>query len=174
MKLSTEDYSKLALEFGLNVKLLKTVVIVEASGAGFDSRTGLIKIQFEPHWFFRFARTKIINGVENQTLEYKAYNEAYGIDKEAAMRATSWGLGQIMGFNHKRAGYNTVADMVDAFRMGEYYQVRGMLKFIAFDRVMFGALKNRNWATFAKLYNGPNFKKLGYDVKMAETYNRLN
>lgn len=173
MKLSTDDYARLGVEFGLDVKLLKTVVIVEASGAGFDAKTGLIKIQFEPAWFERFTRTKILNGVELQKAEYEAFNKAYAINREAAMRATSWGLGQVMGFNHKEAGYKSVGEMVDAFRVSEYYQVRGMLKFIANNSKMFKALKTKDWATFAKLYNGKNYEKLGYDKKLNETFLKL-
>lgn len=60
-----------------------------------------------------------------------------------------------------------------AFRVSEYYQLRGMLKFIAFDKTMFGALKNRNWALFAKLYNGINYKVLKYDEKLRETFLKL-
>lgn len=173
MEITSDEIAKLSLEMGLSVALIKTVMLVESSGSGFDAKTGLIKIQFEPHWFFTFSKTKILNGVELQKAEYEAYNQAYAINKEAAMKATSWGLGQVMGFNHKAAGYKSVADMVDAFRMGEYYQLKGMLSFIRFDRTMFLALKNLQWETFARLYNGKNYKENEYDLKLKRAYERL-
>jgi hypothetical protein len=172
-KINSEDIKQLAVEFNLSVALIKTVILVESSGTGFDAKTGLIKIQFEPSWFEKFARTKILNGVELQKAEYEAYNKAYAINKEAAMKATSWGMGQVMGFNHKQAGYASVAEMVDAFRMGEYYQLKGMLKFIAAFEPMMRALRKQEWALFASYYNGPKYKQFAYDTKLKETYQKL-
>ncbi|WP_426772988.1 N-acetylmuramidase domain-containing protein, partial [Pseudomonas aeruginosa] len=32
------------------------------------------------------------------------------------------------------------------------------------------ALKSKDWAEFARRYNGPDYKKNNYDVKLAEAY----
>ena len=34
------------------------------------------------------------------------------------------------------------------------------------------ALQKQDWATFAKLYNGPAYKKNNYDSKLANAYAR--
>lgn len=168
--LSTDDIKRLATDFNLSVAMIKSVLIVESSGQGFDAATGKIKIQFEAQWFERFEKTKILNGVESQKKEWEAYEKAYAISPESAMKATSWGLGQVMGFNHKQAGYDSVSAMVKEFKMSEYYQLRGMLKFISSNNAMFRALQAQNWGQFAYWYNGPKYRQFNYDVRLADAY----
>jgi hypothetical protein len=40
-------------------------------------------------------------------------------DEQAALESASWGLGQVMGFNAKTAGFADVHAMVDAMVAGE-------------------------------------------------------
>jgi len=168
--ITLSEKEALAKEFGIEYKALNAVFIVESSGSGFDRKTGLIKIQFEPYWFKKYTGKKLANGVENQTAEWKAYNAAYKIDKAAAMKSTSWGLGQVMGFNYKAAGYKDVQAMLDDFNLNEANQLRGMLNFIKATPKMLEALKKKDWATFAKYYNGPKYKDFNYDTRLAAAY----
>lgn len=197
-KLTETDYIKLAKEFLLEVKTIKAIVAVEASGSGFSS-DGKIKIQFEPHVFaqelvkLKIAHTinisyanlpggkqlrqytivcngiTITNGVEAQGAEYKAYESAKAINTEAAMIATSFGLGQIMGFNYKKAGFVNVAGMIEGFNAGEIVQLRGMLNFIKASGLI-ATLQQKNWAAFACKYNGPKYKDFNYDTRLQEAY----
>jgi hypothetical protein len=154
---------------------------VESSGNGFHPTTGKIVIQFEPHWFkktFKNWRQKTslvwqFNGVENQTKEYAAFNEAFGQNPQAALLSTSFGLFQIMGFNHLKAGFKTVGDMVDAFKTGEAAQVRGGLSFIKNTPQLHKAILKKDWKTFAYFYNGSNYAVNQYDVKLAKAYARF-
>jgi hypothetical protein len=171
--LTSDNINRLAAERRIEAALINTIGIVEASGAGFDPKTGLIKIQFEPAWFEKLSRTKILNGVEGQAEEWKAYKEAAAINTEAAMLATSWGRYQIMGFNFKSAGFKSVQDMVGAFKLSELNQLIGMMNFVEAHLKMHQALIAKNWAGFAFEYNGPNYKINNYDVKLAQTYARL-
>lgn len=168
-RLTTQDKIELAAKFGIEYFALCAVLKVESAGNGF-SKNGKIKIQFEPYHFRRYTGLRIANGVENQKAEYTAYFKAAGIDEEFAMFSTSWGLGQIMGFNHKRAGYITVREMVSTFNSSEYYQLKGMLNFIKSGRKLYKALKEKDWATFAYYYNGKYYKKWNYDVKLEDAY----
>lgn len=154
----------------LEPSALMSVIRVEGSGKGFDYSTGKILIQFEPYHFNRYTGKRIANGVENQSHEWTAFNEAWKINKEAAMLSTSWGMMQVMGFNHLSAGFQIVDNMVDAFKVSELNQVIGAVRFIKSSSVMFKALQTKDWATFARGYNGPMFKKFNYDNRLKEAY----
>lgn len=172
--ISTDEVAALAKDFGIELNILKAVMIVESSNRGFDPRTGKILIQFEPFHFKRMTKAVIENGVEGQTKEWQAFEKAAKINLEVAQKSTSWGLGQIMGFNYELAGYDTVHKMVNEFQLSEYFQVKGMLNFIKSRKLMYTSLQRKEWATFAKLYNGPQYKKFNYDTKLAEAYSRIN
>jgi len=167
--LREEDKQELADEFGVELRALKAVLKVESSGSGFG-KDGKVKIQFEPYHFRKYTDIRIDNGVEGQTVEYEAYFKAVEIDQKAAMLSTSWGLGQIMGFNHKAAGYSVVDNMVLSFNASEYYQLKGMLNFIKSNKKLYQALKDKDWATFARYYNGKYYKKFNYDTRLAAAY----
>ena len=170
--ITEQDKIELAEKFGIEYRILRTVMKVESAGSGF-SKDGKIKIQFEPYHFRKYTGIRIANGVENQPKEYKAYLKAVQIDIEAAMLSTSWGLGQIMGFNHKTAGYKTVQEMVQIFIQSEYYQLEGMLNFIKSHKKMFVALISKEWAVFAYYYNGKYYKKWDYDIKLERAYGQM-
>lgn len=170
--LTTEHKREIANKFGIEYRSLCAVMAVESAGSGFDSKTGLIKIQFEPYWFQKYTGKRIPNGVENQLAEWKAYKAACEINPLAAMKATSWGLGQIMGFNHEAAGYAAVEEMVNDFEESEYNQLVGMLRFIKAHPKMMLALESKDWATFAYHYNGPAYKNFDYDTKLEKAYER--
>lgn len=167
--LREQDRQELADEFGIELRALKAVLKVESAGSGFGT-SGKVKIQFEPYHFKKYTGIRVANGVERQEAEYKAYYKAVEIDQEAAMLSTSWGLGQIMGFNHKAAGYKLVSNMVLSFNASEYYQLKGMLNFIKSNRKLYQALKDKDWATFARYYNGKYYKRFNYDTRLAEAY----
>lgn len=169
-RITSDNLKDMANEFSLERALVKTVIQVEAAGTGFDDATGLIKIQFEPYYFQKYTRTKILNGVELQPAEWAAYKKAEAIDAEKAMMSTSWGTGQVMGFNFAEAGFATVQQMVSVFKLSEYYQVRGMLLYIKANPVMYKALVSHDWALFAEHYNGPKYAINKYDIKLKAAY----
>jgi hypothetical protein len=168
--ITTDMIISLCKDFGLDPDVVKAVIIVEAGNSGFDQRSGLVKIQFEPGYFEHYERTKILNGVEDQPQEWEAFNKAAQINLEHAMMSTSWGMGQIMGANHNDAGYKSVHAMVNDFKASEYYQLKGMLTFISNNKMMFTALKFKNWEVFASLYNGKQYKKFNYVPRLEKAY----
>jgi hypothetical protein len=171
-QLTNIEIASIAKDFNLEFALVKAVNLVESAGAGFDPYTNKIKIQFEPGYFEKFTHKRILNGVEGQAKEWIAFGEAYAIHPDAAMMSTSWGLGQIMGANYKLAGYSSIQAMVNEFKIGEYYQLKGMLNFIKNQPGMYNALRSKDWARFARLYNGPNYKVNDYDNKLADAYSK--
>ena len=167
--LREQEKQELSDTFGIELRALKAVLKVESAGSGF-SKDGRIKIQFEPYHFRKYTGIRITNGVEHQRAEYDAYFQAQYKDQKAAMLSTSWGLGQVMGFNHKAAGYPTVQEMVSTFNSSEYYQLEGMLNFIKSNKKLYKALKEKDWPTFAYYYNGKYYKKWNYDEKLIKAY----
>lgn len=157
------------------------VLKVETGGFGFlpDRRP---QILFERHWFHRLTDGRFTGkapenisspktrGYLGGALEYDRLEKALALDETAALKATSWGLPQMMGFNHDKAGYATPQAMVQAFCASEDAHVVAMARFIAADKTMAAALRSGAWAGFAERYNGPSYRKNLYDSKMAEAY----
>jgi N-acetylmuramidase/Putative peptidoglycan binding domain len=155
---------------------LWAVIAVETSGCGFlpDGRT---KILFERHVFskhtggrFDTRHPDISNpspgGYLGDAGEYTRLRRALALDHQPPLLATSWGLGQVMGYNAKYAGYPTVGAMVEAFGASESAQVVGMANFIK-TQGLAAALQAHDWARFARGYNGPAYRKNSYDTRLA-------
>ncbi len=177
MKITDQDYQALSFEFTLPIASIKTIVAVESGGKGFDELTGKILIQFEPSWFkrkspFTPSGKWSINGVERQAAEWTAFNDAYSKNQTAAMESTSVGIMQVMGFHWKLLGFKSVGAMWDFAKKSEANQVRLGLKFIQSNKKMYAALVNKDWPVFAYHYNGSQYKKFDYDIKLRNAYTR--
>jgi hypothetical protein len=168
----------------------RAVIAVEAAGSGFDSK-GRPKALFERHYFYKhtFSKPDLHKRAVEEGLAYQAwgmkpypkgsdavYDEitrACAIDERAALLSTSWGLGQIMGSNFKMAGHESVEDMVDEACKSETGQLKQMGLFIK-NAGLIRPLRFKDWAAFAKGYNGPGYAKNAYDTKLADAYTRLS
>ena len=165
--------------------LLKAFISVESGGRGFNPATGKILIQFEPKWFKRKAPYApsgkwSLNGVERQAAEWIAFNDAFKLNPEAAMEATSIGLPQIMGFHWARLGYSSVGAMWDDFKVSEENQIKALEKFILTDKRLHKAFVEKDWHMMAYIYNGSGYAaqahRLGiepYNVQLEKAYNKL-
>ncbi|MDD0980680.1 N-acetylmuramidase family protein [Pseudomonas shahriarae] len=111
-------------------------------------------------------------GYSGGTAEHQRLAMARLIDDTAALESASWGAFQIMGFHWQRLGYTSVQDFVAAMSSGESQQFDAFTRFIETDPVLHKALKARKWAEFAKLYNGPDYQRNLYDVKLQRAYER--
>lgn len=95
------------------------------------------------------------------------------IGEEPALKSASWGIGQVMGFNHQSAGFGTAKEMVSAMVAGEDEQLMAMVRFMQSNGLDL-ALRSRNWEKFARLYNGPSYAANKYDVKLEVQYARFS
>lgn len=147
---------------------LLAFIEVESGGRGFGD-TGKLIAQFEPAIFSKatnIPRSKDNNWawdenlVDVQSKEWLAFNEAFKINPEEAMKSTSWGLPQIMGFNHKQAGYESVGDMLDDFKKGELQQVCALIRFIEGSSKLYKAIMAADYETCAYVYNGTGHAQL--------------
>src|SRR5512132_246767 len=109
---------------------------------------------------------------EAGALQYRRLALAMRLDEQAALRSTSWGLGQTMGFNAGIVGYDGVAAMVADFLRGEGAQLVAIAR-LCEKRGLAVALRARDWSTFAHGYNGPSFSANNYDGRLTAAYRRL-
>jgi hypothetical protein len=91
------------------------------------------------------------------------------IDERAALRSCSWGLGQVMGFNHGLCGFADVQPFVRAMLISEGAQLYAMARFIV-SKDLHDELRERDWSGFARSYNGASFAKHGYHTKLKRAY----
>jgi len=176
-----DDYARAAGVIGCEPAVFRAVVAVETGGRGFDSK-GRLRALFEPHVFYRLLAMPNRGVAIRAGLAYRQWGTqpyprdsyprilaACGVDEEFALRATSWGLPQILGLNHKAAGYESAAAMVAAFVEGEDEQLDAMARFIV-AKDLATALARKDWAAFARGYNGRSYAKNAYDRKLARGY----
>lgn len=176
------DYERTAATLGVSVAAVKAVTKVESRGSGFLP-TGEPKILFERHWMYKLLKAKTgkepaVNDVCNPksggylggAAEHKRLAKAVMMDRECALQSASWGLFQIMGFHWKALGYESVQKFINDQYKSESKQLETFVKFLKINPGMISAMKSRDWAKFARLYNGPAYAQNKYDIKLAEAY----
>jgi hypothetical protein len=97
--------------------------------------------------------------------------EALQYDADAAVKATSWGLFQIMGFNYEACGEKTLTGFLLAMHNNEDAHLALFAEFIE-QRDLDEALRGKRWAVFAHGYNGAGYAANAYDHKLAAAYAR--
>ena len=168
---------------GVDTHTILAITEVETAGCGFlaDRRP---QILFERHIFHRLTGGRfdaICPGVSAPTsggyreagaLQYQRLALAMRLDEEAALRSTSWGLGQTMGFNAGIVGYDSAAAMIADFLRGEDAQLLAIAR-LCKKRGLADELRAQDWTAFAHAYNGPKFSANNYDGKLTAAYRRL-
>ena len=180
-KLADIDLPRVGAMIGVGEDEIHAVLDVESAGSGFDKQ-GRPRMLFEPHVFWRElgpgpkrdAAAKAGLAYPKWKRDYPADSyprllKAMAIDEDKALRSASWGLGQIMGFNHMAAGHPSAEDMVEAFCESEANQLEGMVSFIKTNGLA-DELRRHDWAGFARGYNGAGFAANGYDKKLAAAF----
>ncbi len=170
----------IAQKLEIEVASAIAVLAVESGGKGFGSDEKMI-IRFENHLFytywgkanigtynkhFQYNKSKQWQGHKfrseensewenfhgNQIKEWEAFEFAKSIDEKAAMFSISMGAPQVMGFNYKKLGYSDVTAMYNNFCSDIRFHIFGLFDF--FNSRMIEALKNKDFTTFARYYNG--------------------
>jgi hypothetical protein len=114
----------------------------------------------------------------DQTLEWRVFTFARNLDETAAMLSISMGAPQIMGFNYKRLGYESVQQMFERFSNSAHAQIIGIFDFVkgaAATSPAIQALQRRDYITFASIYNGSGNETVYADRirRFAAIFNRL-
>lgn len=183
-KLDDIDLPKIGRLIGVGEDEIHAVMDVESKGTGWDRQNRLIML-FEPHIFHRLLRAnapELVARAEREGVAYRNWGErkyptdsypnlmiAMGIHREYALQSASWGLGQIMGFNHSAAGFKSAEEMVNRFLQDEEYHLEAMIRFII-SSGLDDELRRHDWRGFARGYNGSGYEKNQYHTKLAQSY----
>lgn len=179
-RMTDEAIARVAHQLGCDEDAIHAVLDVEARGSGFDDH-GRPAMLFEPHVFYRNLKGAKQDRAVRAGLAYPKWRKGYprdsyprliaaaAIDMEAAHKASSWGLSQILGENCKEAGFGTAIEMVEACCESEDRQI-AMMAAVIRARNLRAALIKRDWATFARSWNGPAYKDNAYDVRLAQRF----
>jgi hypothetical protein len=180
--LTDADFNTAAVTLGCEVNAIKAVALTETKRSPWDE-LGRPTILFERHKFRGHS-----NGIYTPThpdisgpqgayglyrVQYAKLKRAAMLDEVSALKSASWGAFQILGENHLACGFTTVSTFVDAMMREETDHLAAFVQFVIANSGMHKALKAKKWATFASLYNGPNYADNDYDTKMQAEYDAL-
>lgn len=182
-RLEDVDLPRIARRIGCGEDHLHAVLDVETRGGGFDNY-GRPKMLFEPHVFYRNLSGAEREEAVSAGLAYERWGEepypndsyprlkkAMAINTSAAIMASSWGLGQILGENFKMAGFDEPIEMVRAFLDNEAAHLEAMVRFIV-SAGLDDDLRREDWRGFARGYNGPGYAQHGYHTKLAAAFKK--
>jgi hypothetical protein len=178
--LTPGDFAAAATKLACDVAAIRAVAKVESSRKPFDD-LGRPTILYERHLFdrltggrFRSQHLDLSNpepgGYGTFASQYGKLERACALDLDAGLKACSWGMFQILGQNHVDAGFRTVVDFVKALCQTEAEHLKAFVSFILANPGMHTALRSHDWTGFARRYNGPEFHKNNYDVRMADAF----
>lgn len=186
MALTQQDFVRAAALIGCEPAAVAAVASIESSGGGFDPE-GFPKTLFEGHWFYQLTKGKF--AVSHPSLCYPKWTRQYygktwklekerlqaasALDRTAALQSASWGMFQIMGFNFSRCGFKTIQQFVNAMCKDEGTQLDVFIQYII-NSGLADEMRDKRWADFARLYNGPAYAQNKYDVKLAQAYTKAS
>lgn len=182
LPLSPSGFAEIADRLGVRAAELWAVIDVETYGYGFiaDRRPLIL---FERHIFSRFTKRKFDKtnpDISNKKPggygkggmhQFDRLDKAVSLNRTEALKSASWGIGQVMGMNFKIAGFGDVEEMVTEMLAAEDNQLNAMANFIIINKID-KAMRQHDWATFARVYNGKNYAINKYDTRLAAAYNK--
>lgn len=165
------DLTAAAQTLGCTTRALSALMAVEAAGRGFDA-AGRPVVLFEPHVFDRQlyahrplllerARAAGLSYPKWGTRPYAAAGDArwtqidaaMALDVECACRATSFGLGQVLGEGYAALGYGSALALAQDAKVSETRQLAQIVAFIQAHGLA-SALARLDWRALAAGYNG--------------------
>jgi hypothetical protein len=183
--LGDDDFQKLSQDYQVPIAAIRAVLDVESNGGGFLS-DGRPKILFEGQHFYRLTPLPVSatrpdlsypdwdsSKYGDYQYEWRRLTDAIGFDRYNAIQSASWGMMQVMGFNHIAAGYEDLERFVDDMFKAEYYQLKAGLEFCAFNDLL-RHLRGRDWASFALGYNGSGYRQNNYDTRLAQAFDAFS
>lgn len=141
-----------ARALGCETAALRAVWEVEAAGQYYQSDGSVIR-RFEPHHMPGATMDWRDSLAISSTKREAMFRSAYAEKPDAALRATSWGAPQIMGFNARAASYGSADRMVRDFADSAEAQIGAFVALIQSWGID-SALRAHDWRAFARRYNG--------------------
>lgn len=191
--LTEQDYARVARELGVEVASIKAVVEIETGRTrrGFNADKTPI-VNFNIKVFTTMTRrhkvklsdyTKthplVFSGLAvsrfgtPQAAEHARLDEAMKIDSVCAIEGTFWGMFQIGGFNWKRCETSSPFEFMELMSRSERDQLDLFAAFLR-NSGLLKHLRNKDWAAFARGYNGPTYAKHAYHTRLAAAYRKYS
>lgn len=185
-ELTADAYKHAAWMLACDIPAIRAVADTESGKLGGFNDDDSPVILYEPHEFHRHTGGKF--DARYPDLSYPKWRPGqYGknsdqhpklaraieLDRDAALKSCSWGTFQIMGGNHRAAGYLTVQRMVNAAHNSADDHLRMFVNYIISRNGLIDALRGHDWKTFAMIYNGPRYAENNYDTRMREAYEKF-
>lgn len=180
--LTAEDIADAAEVLGVTPAKVRAVITVESGRLGGFGADGRPIILFEPHVFSRLTQHRYDSthgGVSYRKWKTKPYpasqadrwaqlEYAAKLDRSAALQAASYGLFQIMGFNHAVCSYAGPEAFFDAMHVSEREHLMAFVGFVRGNRLDRHLIAG-DWHAFASGYNGPG-QATAYAAKLASAH----
>ena len=192
--IDSADYRDAAALLGCKPAAIKAVAMVESPVGLFDGdpngsfdEYNRPLILYERHVFARctdpkgkydvahpdlsgFRKPYGPGGYGKYTAQYAKLDRAYELDPEAALKACSWGMFQILGENYSACGFGDVESFVTKMCRSEDAQLDVFCAFINSNQRLLHAIRREDWVGFAYNYNGPDYRLFSYDQKLTAAF----
>jgi murein DD-endopeptidase MepM/ murein hydrolase activator NlpD len=145
--------------------------------------------------FFSFDRSSAANGFKNHmwrpnvesefqffhgksSREWEVLTFARALNDTAALKSISMGMSQVVGFNYRAIGYESVQQMFDQFARSAHAQILALFDYVkgpGSSSPVITAMQNGDFVAFARAYNGPaNTAVYSERIKTnSDVFNRL-
>jgi hypothetical protein len=190
--LTPDDFAAAATRLGCEAAALKAVARIETRRSPWDKQ-GRPAILFERHKFSAHSQRAFDrshpdlsspNGYDNQSANprdrYGPYGAQYGklwraamLHEEAALKSASWGTFQILGENFEECGFKSIGAFVSAMMKSQQDHLRAVVAFIESSTRRLTALRQKDWPTFARYYNGPGYARHDYHGRIKGHYDQI-
>lgn len=181
--ITDRDIRQAAETLSVDAAAVWAIYEVESSGDAFvDGRPTIL---FEPHRFSRSTGHRF--DASHPRLSSRSWNrklypasqqgrwdqllDAVALDVNAGFMSASYGAFQILGENYAVCGAHDPWSFAWRQAQTEGDQLDAFVRFVD-GRGLTRALQRRDWAAFAKGYNGTAFKENSYDIRLAAAYAR--
>jgi hypothetical protein len=188
--LTTAAYATGAALLGAETAAVQAVATVESGGRTGFMQDGRCKVRYELHKFSDYSNRAYSATHPHLSNTYTAgkdkafhignsdeWSHLYGAAMlrrtNEAILATSWGMFQIMGFNHAVLGYATPGAFAFAMTSSAGNQLDAFLKLCQTNNWSRYLVK-KDWAGFAAHFNGPSYHDNKYDEQLANAYARFS
>lgn len=196
LDVTKDHFELLSTQLGVEREVLRAIAVAETGDkvpfkeyvAGKQHAT----ILYERHYMYRLLKLKgytveqlndlstsepkIVHTYQSgysygtEQAQYERFLRASEIDKEIAIKSCSWGKFQVMGEYFARL-YKSSDELVEAQNYCALQHLQYFKIFLTKEKNMLEPMRQKNWLTIAKKYNGEN--QIGYDVNISNAYDQL-
>lgn len=173
MAFDDKDYQRGAAGLGAEPLNLMAVSAIESSGENFWTlgNKQVAVIRPEAHWFSHYTGHKYDQShphisrpswdpsvaAKSRAEAWDQFEEMAGLNHNAAIRSTSWGPFQIMGFHAETLGYDPDQFVDEIDGPDDDGQMDTFVSFVKADPRLLRAIRRGDWDTWETVYNGGGY-----------------